>query len=223
MADLTCPQCGAPIAFRSRNLPVRVCDYCHATIMRDGDQLRDAGKAATVPDDVSPLQIGTRGRFQGQGFELVGRVRWRWTDGGWSEWLALRDDGSPLWLGESAGRFMMLRERDPSGTRADIVRLISEQRSIKIGLAATIDDMSYYVTDARAVTCVGCEGELDEPLPGGTKAYSVDLVSDDGRCASIQRMDAETSVYIGRYVSLAELAATNLRAFDDWPMPRYAA
>ena len=42
-------------------------------------------------------------------------------------------------------------------------------------------------------------------------------------CASIQKDRGEVAVYAGRYVTLAEIAATNLRAFDGWPLPSFAA
>ena len=43
------------------------------------------------------------------------------------------------------------------------------------------------------------------------------------RCATIQREGTETSLFAGRYVTLADIAATGLRRFEGWPMPRYAA
>ena len=48
---------------------------------------------ASLPFDVSPIQIGTMGTFEGVGFTVIGRVRWGWTDGSWNEWLLLFDDG----------------------------------------------------------------------------------------------------------------------------------
>lgn len=223
MTELACPQCGASIAFRAADLPVRICDYCRSAIVRDGEALRAAGKSAIVPEDVSPLQIGVRGRHDGMAFELVGRVRWRWSDGAWNEWLALFGDGTIGWLGESMGRFMMLRAIGHDARRTAIVRQIAEDRAVAVGAEAQIDGVAYVVADIRDVTCVASEGALPQATATGTKARSVDLMARDGRCASVQREDGATFVYAGRYVSLADIAAIGLRAFDGWPMPRHAA
>ncbi len=202
---------------------MRVCDYCRSAILRDGDTLRAAGKVATVPEDVSPLQLGTRGRFDGQAFELVGRVRWQWTDGGWNEWLALYDDGRHGWLGEAMGRFMLLGEAGQGGRQLAIVRKIAGGGMPVVGESGSLAGTKYVATDVRQVTCVASEGELPSPTITGTKALSIDLMAADGRCASIQREGKATYVYVGRYVTLADIAASNLRAFEGWPMPRYAA
>ena len=221
MAGLSCPQCGAPIAFRAADLPVRICDYCRTAVARDGETLRTVGTSAIVPEGVSPLQIGARGRFDDRAFELVGRVRWRWSDGAWNEWLALYGDGVTAWLGEAMGRYMLLGEAPVPGNNV-VVRSIVNAQAPQVGRESTIAGVKYRVADVKRVTCVASEGALPAPTATGTGALSVDLMTTDERCASIQREGGETHVYTGRYVTLADLAMTNLRAFDGWPMPRFA-
>jgi len=219
--DTNCPNCGAPLRFRSADLAVKVCDYCRSTVVRTGEALEIVGKTAEVPDDVSPLQIGVRGRDGAQGFELVGRVRWRWTDGGWSEWLMLFDDGSHGWLGESMGRFMLLRpEKAVSG---EVPAIMARGGRVSPGMIAVIAGEEYVVSDARPVTVTGSEGELPSPASIGTQGFSVDLNRPDGRTASIQAEGGSVEAYVGRYVTLADIAATGLRVFEGWPMPRYVA
>jgi hypothetical protein len=222
MLEAACPNCGALLRFRSADLPIKVCDHCRSSILRGRESLQAMGRIAEVPEDVSPLQLGTRGRDGGQGFELVGRVRWRWSDGAWNEWLALFDDGSTGWLGEAMGRLMLLRPLDPGFTNK-LVKLLKEDRKVEIGSHSTIDQVLYTVTDVKDVTCIGGEGELPSSTPAGLAMRSVDLMAEHGRCASVQRDRGDVLAYAGRYVSLADLAATNLRAFEGWPMPTYAA
>lgn len=218
MLDAHCPNCGAPIRFRSSDLPVKVCDYCRSAVLRTGGNLQAIGTIAEVPEDVSPLQIGVHGRDGTQGFDLVGRVRWRYADGAWNEWLALFDDGSTGWLGESMGRYMLLRPTDYSGVQTDA------GRQLTVGSKASIDGIEYRVSDVREVTVVASEGELPFPAPKGLRATSADLMTGDGRAASIQKDEGgEVDVYVGRYVSLADIAATGLRTFEGWPMPAYRA
>ena len=222
MIDATCPNCGAAVHFRTPALPVKICDYCRTTLVRSGEVLQAMGKVAEVPEDVSPLQIGTRGK-DGTGFELIGRIRMRWSGGGWNEWLALFDDGSTGWLSEAMGRFMLLRAVADGGMRTGAVRSVRDDQPISIGAEATIAGVPYRVSDVKDATFAGSEGELLFSTPADTPIRSVDLMAPGGECASIQKDRGEVSVYAGRYVTLAEISATNLRAFDGWPLPSFAA
>ena len=222
MIDATCPNCGAAVHFRTPALPVKICDYCRTTLVRSGEVLQAMGKVAEVPEDVSPLQIGTRGK-DGMGFELIGRIRMRWSGGGWNEWLALFDDGSTGWLSEAMGRFMLLRAVADGGMRTGAVRSVRDDQPISIGAEATIAGVPYRVSDVKDATFAGSEGELLFSTPADTPIRSVDLMAPGGECASIQKDRGEVSVYAGRYVTLAEITATNVRAFDGWPLPSFAA
>ncbi len=223
MLATTCPQCGAALAFRSADLVAKVCDHCHSTIVRRGDILEIVGKAAEVPDDVSPMQIGARGRDGKRGFEVVGRVRWRWADGAWNEWCCLWADGGYAWLGEASGRWMLLEEVETSVWSGGAVTALRSGQPVQVGMTATLGEREYSVNDVQDVECVGAEGELPYPVPIGTKGVSVDLQRPDGRAASLQTENGELNAYAGRYVTLAELGTTGLREFDGWPKPKFAA
>lgn len=227
MLDTNCPNCGAALSFRSANLAVKVCDYCRTAITRHGEVLEAVGKVAEVPEDVSPLQLGVRGRDGAQSFEIVGRVRWRWADGAWNEWCVLFNDNSYGWLGEASGRFMLLREAEASVFGGEAVARLASGRPVEPGMTATIAELEYAVNDVQAVECVGAEGELPFPTPIGTRAVSIDLQRPDGGAATLQNDGGPgrdgVSAYAGRYVTLAEIAATGLRDFEGWPRPRFAA
>ena len=223
MLDANCPNCGAALRFHSAELAVKVCDYCHSTIVRKGDVLENVGLAAEVPEDVSPLQLGVRGRDGALGFEVVGRVRWAYADGAWNEWCVLFGDGSYGWLGEASGRLMLLRAVPVSVYSGGAVARLAGGQAVEPGMTATIAELDYTVSDVQQVDCIGAEGELPYPTPIGTKASSIDLQRPDGRTASLQNDGGEVNAYAGRYVTLSDVAATGLRQFDGWPMPRFAA
>jgi hypothetical protein len=223
MLDTNCPNCGAPLSFRSANLAVKVCDSCRSAVVRTGETLEAVGRVAEVPEDVSPLQLGVRGRDGALGFELVGRVRWRWSDGAWNEWCVVFQDGSYGWLGEASGRFMLLREVPVSVFGGEAVARLAAGQQVVPGMTATLAELEYEVNDVQPVECIGSEGEMPFPTPIGTTAVSVDLQRPDGRAASLQTDGGEVSGYAGRYVTLAEIAATGLRDFEGWPKPRFAA
>ena len=52
-----------------------VCTFCKSTLVREDETLRRIGQSAELFDDHSPLALGTRGRYQGEPFLLVGRVQ----------------------------------------------------------------------------------------------------------------------------------------------------
>ena len=78
-----CPNCGAPVEFRSPASAFAVCSFCRSTLVRDGDALRRIGESAELFDDHSPLQPGAGGTYQGAAFTLVGRLQYRYKDGTW--------------------------------------------------------------------------------------------------------------------------------------------
>lgn len=222
MLTTNCPNCGAEVTFRSPALPIKVCDYCHTAVMRIEDGVRDMGKIAVLPYDISPVQIGTRGQVDGQNFDIAGRVRWGWGDGFWNEWLMLFADGSYGWLGEAMGDFMYLREQDVAALRSKLLRGLVAGGQASPGDEGQEQGVSYKVVDQRSATCVGSEGELPFTAPANWTVYNVDLRSPGGECASFQRDGDTSSVYIGRYVTLADVKATNLRAIEGWAMPAFA-
>ena len=70
-----CPNCGAPVEFRSAASAFAVCSYCRST---HGARRRGAAPHRAVAelfDDHSPLQLARR-RFHGWPFTLVGGCRW---------------------------------------------------------------------------------------------------------------------------------------------------
>jgi hypothetical protein len=82
MQTVNCPGCGAEVRFRSSAAVMAVCEYCHSTLLREADQVRDIGKMSAVLEDYSPLQIGTSGIWPNDG---KGRA---------SRWLAVSSCGT---------------------------------------------------------------------------------------------------------------------------------
>lgn len=220
---VNCPNCGSEVVFRSPALPSRVCDYCRSMLVRSDAGIALAGQAAALPFDVSPVRIGMRGKADGWEFEVIGRVRWAWTDGSWNEWLLLFSDGSHCWLGDAMGQFMLLRQRPLAEARAKVLRNVIQGGEALPGTEAQIDGARYFVSDARDVLCIAAEGELPFTPRSGWRVYSVDLKGGGGECATLQRDEAESTFYTGHYVTLAELAPRGLRPIEGWAMPGYGS
>jgi ribosomal protein S27E len=219
MQGVACPSCGAEAVFRSPALPYVTCAYCQSTVMRTDTGVQDVGKAAVLPYDISPIQLGTTGVANTIAFEVIGRVRWGWADGAWNEWLLMGVDGQHRWLGEAMGQFMLLEERDPKTMPDPAIQALISGGEAAIGTIVRIDGVTYHVADIKDAKCLGSEGELPFRAPKDWTVHSVDFRSDTGDCASFQRDNGEASFYEGRYVELADLRPKNLRLIDGWAMP----
>lgn len=218
-----CPNCGAEVVFRSAALPSRVCGYCQSLLVRSDAGVAVVGKSSPLPFDVSPIQLGVRGKIGGHAFEVIGRIRWGWTDGSWNEWLVLFHDGATAWLGDAMGQFMLLQERDFATVKTRTLQSIADGREAIPGTEVQLDNAKLTIADARDVICLSAEGELPFTPTPGWRLYSVDLRAPNGDCASLQRDEVSTTFYQGRYVTLAELEPRGLRMFEGWAKPDYAA
>lgn len=202
--SFTCPTCGAPLKFVSA-APYAVCAYCRSLLVRTDVGLESVGRVAMVPDDFSPLQVGTRGQFDTRAFRLIGRIRKVWSEGSWNEWCAQFSDGTLGWLAEAQGDLVMTFERPislaPQSFAADAV--------------VTLEGQRFQVSDIKQVSCAGAEGELASYAPDAKAMTSIDLRGPGLAFATIERSD-KTRVFVGRFVDFAECRFEQLRVMDGW-------
>jgi len=223
MAAASCPQCGAEIAFRSAALPVRVCARCQTLVIRTDTGVIAVGHSATLPFDVSPIILGTTGKYEGIGFEVIGRVRWGYPLGSWNEWLVQFVDGGTGWLAEASGAFMLTQESAGSLVSGGAAEKLAHGGEVIVGDQLTYRGEALRATDIKTATCIASEGELPFKAVSGWSIYSVDFKSTGATWLSAQRDGDDVTFYAGRYVTLADLHAANLRAIEGWAMPRYTA
>lgn len=209
MVKFNCPSCGGEVVFKSRVTVFAVCSYCSSMLVRHDLNLEIIGKMAELLPDMSPLQIGARGRYQGAAFEVVGRLKVGWQDGNWNEWYALFDDGKCGWVAEAQGFWMMSFEHPASAVPALKDLHIEKQITLGKGLV-------FQVTDIKQTLCQGSEGELPMPLPRGRKATSVDLSGPKDEFACLDYSEDGIRAYIGRYVEFDDFKFQGLREIDGW-------
>jgi hypothetical protein len=168
------------------------------------------GVMAALPPDLSPFQIGTRGEWQGRGFEIVGRVRVEWAEGSWNEWCIHYDATTTGWLAEAQGLLMVSFAAETKDA------LPAQASTYASGNRVTINGASWAVSDVKDVTCRASEGELPFAAAPQQKRTSVDLLDGGAGFASIELSDGATEVYVGEYASFDELKLTNLRPVPGW-------
>jgi hypothetical protein len=168
--------------------------------------LEALGLMAQLPDDVSPLKIGSRGKYKNSAFEIVGRLKVAWSEGCWNEWLLLLDDGKYGWLAEAMGFFMLSFEIKETGQ-------VPKSADLAVGKGYELAPMqTFFVDDIKEAVCVGSEGELPFKAESGRKTTSVDLSTGSGEFANIEYSERDgVRLYVGRYVEFDDLALTDLR------------
>ena len=145
-----------------------VCTYCRSTVLRDSPTVANIGKLSEILDDYSPIQIGTGGKWRAKPFNVLGRLRLKYEDGGWNEWAIEFADGTQGWLSDASGQYVMTR-------RATGAQPPAPMQEMTAGRGFNVKGQRYVVSDARACVCVGGEGELPEPAKDKQEFQSVDL------------------------------------------------
>lgn len=225
MTTLACPSCGADVRFSSSLSISAVCPYCSTLVVRTDVDVKDMGKVAALPADMSPFQVGTEAYDGDTPFTLVGRVRLAWRDGFWTEWFFAAADGRKGWLAEAQGTFAISYESDAelhAGTRKTLQRLCDPRLKIGAsnGQTLTFDGSPYVLTDRKEAVCVGCEGELPIVSPRGRKSLSFDFMGAPDEFASVDAgvgaTDGQFRVFTGRYVEWEALRASGTREVEGW-------
>ncbi|MGY4827249.1 DUF4178 domain-containing protein [Sphaerotilaceae bacterium SBD11-9] len=199
-----CPNCGAPVEFRSAASAFAVCSFCRSTIVRDGEALRKIGESAELFDDHSPLQLGANGTYQGTGFTLVGRLQYRYKDGTWNEWHALFDSGRSGWLSEDNGRYVFAFDLPLEGE-------VPTPDALRAGAALTVAGQSWSVGSVTVAKLIAAQGEL--PFrPNTERGFVVaDLRSARDEVGTLDYSDTSAPKWsIGRPVAISELAMGGL-------------
>ncbi|MBB5019946.1 ribosomal protein S27E [Chitinivorax tropicus] len=208
MYKVACPACGAEVQFRSAMSVMAVCEYCQSTLMRDAESVKDMGKMSAVIEDFSPIQINTTGIYQGKAFGVVGRIQLRYDAGFWNEWYVLFDDGSPGWLSDASGKYVMTL---PLAAPAKMPAF----DQIKPGNTITLDKASFTACDVRTAQCTGGQGELPFRVGEGWQARVADFRTKD-RFVTLDFSDDSTpAAYLGNVVTLDSLQCQLLRTEDQ--------
>jgi len=207
---LDCPQCGAPVTFRSSIAVFAVCEHCRSMVVLRGADAELMGVMAALPPDLSPFQIGTRGEWKGRGFEIVGRLRVEWEEGSWNEWCIFYDAKTTGWLAEAQGLLMISFATPLSEQLPAVISFYAPNLRLQLNGAP------WTVTDAKTVKYRAAEGELPFTAPPDESRVSVDLIDAKGGFASIEIDGKELDLFSGEYAQFTALNLTNLRKVPGW-------
>ncbi|HKV33369.1 MAG TPA: DUF4178 domain-containing protein [Pyrinomonadaceae bacterium] len=205
-----CPACGGPVEFKSGQSIVVICSYCRSAVARTDRGLNDLGKVAELVDTGSPLDIGVRGKWKDQTFELTGRAQLGHEMGGqWDEWYATFSNGWLGWLAEAQGRFYMTFQYPiPDGVQVPSFDQIQLGQPIT-GLPW---NTPLIVAETGRATALGAKGEIPYLLTPGETYFYADLSGTNRSFGTLDYNESPPLVFLGQEVTLAELGITTTRA-----------
>ena len=208
--EVSCPACGAPIAFKTGSSIVVVCEFCNSVVARSDRTIEDLGKVAALVETGSPLEVGLRGVYQSVPFELTGRAQLGHPAGGiWDEWYAAFQNGHWGWLAEAQGRFYLTFEQSlPEQS------LIPPFDTLELGgpVAALPTSVPLTVAETGVATQLGAKGEIPYRLQPGEQYEYADLSGTSGIFATLDYSETPPKVFVGREVTLAEIGLGDAQA-----------
>lgn len=202
-----CPNCGAKVVFRWSSSVQTVCEYCKSILVRTDIDLKKVGQVADLPPNSSPIQIGTEGVYNRQSFVAVGRIIYEYDQGTWNEWHLVMNNGS-AWLSDAQDEYVV--------TFAGTGRKLPAAGESQVGGRYTWDNETYIVTTITTAHYRGVEGELPFQYWDKQDVVFVDLMSTNGKFATLDYSDETPVLYLGQPVEFDDLKLKNLRSFQGW-------
>ncbi len=232
MKTFPCPACGASIVFHSPVSIHAVCASCRSTVVRRDVNVEAIGSMAELPEDMSPLQIGSQGAFGNTPFTVVGRAKMAWEHGVWNEWFLWCEDGRRGWLAEAQGFFALSFELDEPWP-ADIERSVTSLKktietkkllarnqgslsAMPIGTVYRFSGAGFQLVDAKFSRCVGSEGELPIAATSGRAAIALDFIGPGRGFAGVEFTYDGPRVFLGEYVDWDQMNIERARELEGW-------
>lgn len=214
---VSCPSCGAPVAFRGTLTLVAVCGHCQTILSRTDVDVKAIGKTASVPYDVSPLQIGSTGTHNGRQFDVVGRLKRGWDDGFWNEWYLMDSLGDGTWLAEAQGLWLWMHELPLEGPPPAAANWQVGKRYNFEKLAPAAGHTDLKLVDVKKAQILAAEGQLPFTFQLGSQSICMDYNGPAGACATLEYpSDSKPHFFLGQYVDALSLNLKNLRTLDGW-------
>ena len=206
----SCPNCSAPVEFRWSSAVQTVCTHCRSVVVRRDVNLEAVGVVADLPLTGSPIQLGTRGRFDDDAFIVTGRIVYEYEHGSWNEWHLAFDDNSSGWLSDAQAEYAVSRLAKNLGALPSADRLAVGQRF-------TWGDVAFQITSLTKARYRGVDGELPFEYWDKSEVLFADLRSGDDHFATIDYSETPPLLFLGASVRFDELALKDLRPAEERP------
>ena len=194
-----------------------MCEACRSAVVRDGVDVEAIGRVSSFARDLSPVQVGARGQYEGRSFQVAGVLRKGRERVRWSEWYLVFDDGRTGWLGEGNGLLQIfLQAPSHAGLPAF--------QQLRLGEAFAWGDAQWQVIEVAQAADQAAEGELPFRVFMGQLRPYADLRERGGsRTGTLDYADGPAAMWVGEVTSLPALKMEGLRPFTGWSDPALTA
>ena len=166
----TCPNCTDSHLIHLQVIRWVVCQNCKHLLKVTPQALIDCGETPIMPDLPSVVKMGDTGRIRGRGFEVIGRIHFRYasdpTDEYWDEWIIRFEDNTYGYLMSEDDVICYFSHRSAS------TKPIPDFSSIHVDKQISIEGYDAIVSEADTYLIFAFAGQIpDHPLPGSINNY----------------------------------------------------
>jgi hypothetical protein len=203
-----CPECKLPITVKSHATNLVICSHCYAPVRKLEGYLKERANVVIAKDELTPIQIGTYGKWGDKKFEIIGRVRCVYNEGYTNNWTMLFDDGSISMLVEDCGEFAVYE-------KVMLESNVYFSRVSQMDLGAETVELNYnkhYILERRSY-CADMEVEGETWLFDDDRKFNCLEVGAQGggRYVLIETGKKDYITFKIHYHTLAELECKHLR------------
>jgi hypothetical protein len=208
-ATVSCPYCKGILSFRSSGTDAVMCSRCSVMANRNGQAFK-VKVSNVMPEDMTPLQIGTTGIFGNINFEIIGRVRFQYKQKYKNQWQLLFPDGTSKLLAEACGAYAFY---SPDKTTVNPQTL----KNITAGKRIDLPGGSYYIESLAKCENITAEGEVTFNPLWTEKFISVTFSLPGSPMAVAEIFSKEkTALFKGTYQDFDDFNFKNLRDLNGW-------
>jgi hypothetical protein len=165
--QISCPNCGGPLQVESAFTTLLVCNYCGQSLYIHDTGVDLAGKTAKLAEYPSRLSVGAQGKIKGQGFRVLGRVRYQYDEGFWDEWFLQFDNQRIGWVEEDEGEFTLT-------FKSKLTFPVPPFDQIRVGGFIPLGKDRLFVSEKGQAQFVGAQGEVSVTARPGQALQYVD-------------------------------------------------
>ena len=198
MTDLSCPNCGYPVAPALDAAKMATCAACDTTLFLDGPTIRDAGSSGDMHDAPMLFDVGSTVRAGFVMFDVLGHARFDYGPGWWDEFFAVTRDGDHVWVSVDEGDVILQQPVPDYGCPP----ITSPPR---LGDVVMFKGQAFRVTETDAAKCIAVRGTFPEVLTIDTAYRYVNCQSGDGHTLSGEFSTGAPDWYLGQWLDPFEI------------------
>jgi hypothetical protein len=208
---VTCNQCSHRSEINAELTKILVCQHCFHAYEISGNNLISGGQFPFVPEDMTPLKIGSAGVAETKPFVVSGRIRYEFGESYFNHWVLYFKDKTWMWLGEGYGIYTLFR---PAGHFLEK----SAIDKIEIGTSVRVSKNKAFITTLiEQSTGFTAEGELPFMLSQFSTFNLIEGSDSHNELVGFKIFsNGEVESYQGFFSDFDHFQFTNLRQLNGW-------